>query len=224
MAQGKNPFARSLMDTMEADRKRIASELHDSLGQELLIIKNQALLALDDLKLKANVRERLEEISQTASHAIEEIREIAYDLRPYQIDRLGLTKALESLVKRVAKTAPMTLTADIDPIDHVVPEDVEIHVYRIIQECINNIVKHSNATQARIALKRWHERINIDVEDNGTGFTSSPRGSAGERGLGLQGIAERTRLIGGAMRIESNPGNGTRILITIRIHENANAA
>jgi len=215
----QNLFARQLLDTMEAERKRISTELHDSLGQELLIIKNRVVLALDNLKDKKYVREQLDEISETVSRAIQETREISYNLRPYQIDRLGLTKALESIVSRGAKTTAIAFTSDIDPIDNIMPKDIEIHIYRIIQECINNILKHSNATTGKVIIKRWHNRLNIDVEDNGTGFNVSKDKFQGPRGLGLNGISERTRLIGGTMRVESHPGKGTRVLLTIKTTE-----
>jgi signal transduction histidine kinase len=214
----QNLFTRQLIDSMEAERKRIATELHDSIGQELLIIKNRALLALNDLKNKKNVREQLDEISNTASQAIQETREITNNLRPYQIDRLGLKKSLESIINRVARTTTISFTSDIDPIDNLIPKEMEIHVYRIIQECVNNIIKHAHATTGKVTIKRWYNRLNLDVEDNGTGFDVSLQRTQNERGIGLQGIVERTRFIGGTMRIESNPGKGTRVLITIKTY------
>jgi signal transduction histidine kinase len=221
--QEQDMFARQLLDSMEAERQRIATEIHDSLGQELLIIKNMSLLALSTLKDKKNIKEQLDEISDTASRAIQETREIAYNLRPYQIDRLGLTKALESIITRVAKTTTIVFTSDIDPIDQLLPKDMEIHVYRIIQECVNNILKHSDATTGRVIIKRWHNRLNIDVMDNGSGFDVSIKKTQSAQGLGLNGIIERTRLIGGTMKVESNPGKGTRVLMTIITSESNDA-
>jgi len=215
----QNLFTRQLIDSMEAERKRIATELHDSIGQELLIIKNRALLALNDLKSKKNVREQLDEISNTASQAIQETREITNNLRPYQIDRLGLKKSLESIINRAGRTTTISFTSDIDPIDNLIPKEMEIHVYRIIQECVNNIIKHAYATAGKVTIKRWYNRLNIDVEDNGTGFDVSLQRTQNERGIGLLGILERTRFIGGTMRIESNLGKGTRVLITIKTYD-----
>ncbi len=215
----QNLFTRQLLDSMETERKRSASELHDSIGQELLIIKNRALLALNDLKDKKNVREQLDEISNTASQALQETREITYNLRPYQIDRLGLTKAIESIISRAERTTSIMFEPDIDPIDNLVPKEMEIHVYRIIQECVNNIIKHSNATKCRIIVKRWHSRLNMDVEDNGKGFDALTQRYKNGHGFGLLGILERIRLIGGTMRIESHPGKGTRVLMTINTFE-----
>ena len=214
-----NVFTRQLIDSMEAERKRIATELHDSIGQDLLIIKNRALLALNDLKNKKNVREQLEEISQAASQAIQGIREITNNLRPYQIDRLGLKKSLESIIMNAARTTTISFTSDIDPIDNLIPKEIEIHVYRIIQECVNNIIKHAHATAGKVTIKRWYNRLNIDVEDNGTGFDVSFQRTQNERGIGLQGIIERARFIGGTMRVESSPGKGTRVLITIKTYD-----
>jgi signal transduction histidine kinase len=219
--QEQDLFTRRLIDSMEAERQRIAIELHDSIGQDLLIIKNRALLALNDLKDKKNVREQLDEISNTASRTVQEIREITYNLRPYQIDKLGLTKALESIISRAERTTTISFASDIDPIDKFIPKEMEIHIYRIIQECVNNILKHAQATTGKITIKRWYNRLNIDVEDNGTGFDVSREQAQKARGVGLHGIAERTRLIGGTMRVESSPGKGTRILITIRTYDRA---
>jgi signal transduction histidine kinase len=87
----------------------------------------------------------------------------------------------------------------------------------MIQECLNNIVKHANATKGKIIIKLWSDRLNIDVEDNGKGFDISAERSRNANGMGIHGIAERTRLLGGAMKVESSHGNGTRILITLKL-------
>jgi signal transduction histidine kinase/ligand-binding sensor domain-containing protein len=212
-------FSHQLLDLYEAERKRIASELHDSIGQELLIIKNRAMLALGDMKNKANIKEQLNEISDTASQAIQETREISYNLRPYQIDRLGLTKAVESVINRAAKITQVIFTSDIDPIDNVVPKEIEIHLYRIVQESINNIIKHAQATTCKVTIKHWHERLNIDIEDNGKGFDTSSQANQGTPSFGIHGISERARLLGGTARIESIPGKGTRVLLTFTTGE-----
>jgi two-component system, sensor histidine kinase LadS len=217
-------FTHQLLESMETERKRIASELHDSLGQELLIIKNRALLALGDMKSKKNIKEQLDEISNIASQAIQEARGISYNLHPYQIDRLGLKKAIESIISRAAQTATITLTSDIDPIDNLVPKEMGIHVYRIVQECINNIIKHAKATTGKVTIKRWNDRLNIDIEDNGTGFDTSEELIQGKHGFGLHGIAERAQLLGGSMRIESHSGKGTKVLLTIKIYEETNSS
>ncbi len=214
-------YTHQLLDTMELERKRIASELHDSIGQELLIIKNRAMLALEDLKNKKNVKEELEEISEAASQAIQETREISYNLRPYQIDRLGLTKSIESLIKRASQAANVNFELNMENIDNVISKEMEIHFYRIIQECINNIIKHSGANNCKVTIKHWHERINIDIEDNGRGFDIESE-SKSPQGYGIQGIMERTQFLGGKVRVESAPEKGTRILLTFVTNEKSN--
>ncbi|MBN1398568.1 MAG: sensor histidine kinase [Bacteroidetes bacterium] len=215
----RNLFTRQLIDSMEAERKRIAAELHDSIGQDLLIIKNRALLALNGLKDKKVVKEQLNEISITASQAIREAREITNNLRPYQIDRLGLKKSIESIIERAARTTTISFTSDIDPIDNLIPKEMEIHVYRIIQECVNNIIKHADANAGKVTVKRWFNRLNIDIEDDGTGFDVLSQKTKNDRGIGIQGIMERINFLGGTIRIESNPGRGTRVLITIKTYD-----
>ncbi|HKP38710.1 MAG TPA: two-component regulator propeller domain-containing protein, partial [Pyrinomonadaceae bacterium] len=146
-------FSRQLIDSQEDERKRIAAELHDSIGQELLIIKNRAALGLKLLADPARAQEQIEQISGSASQAITEVRQIAYDLRPHHLDAIGLTQSLEELVDRVAGASQINLTAEIDNIDDVGAQHVAINIYRIVQEGLNNLVKHSQAEEAKLSIK-----------------------------------------------------------------------
>ena len=121
-------FSRQLIASQENERKRIAAELHDSLGQRLVIIKNLALILLNG-SAADGAREQIDEISTEASQAIGEVKEISYNLRPHQLDRLGLTKALEALVKKAASASPIAFTSEIDDIDDVFPKQAEINFY-----------------------------------------------------------------------------------------------
>ncbi|MDQ3020303.1 MAG: histidine kinase [Bacteroidota bacterium] len=210
-------FTKKLIESQETDRKRIAAELHDSLGQDLVIIKNKALISIkkdDDSKLK----EQMKEISELTSSAINEVREISYNLRPYELDRLGLLKTLQSLVDRADKSTNINFHCDIDNIDKVFAPEVEINIYRIIQECLTNIIKHSEATEVIVRLKKLEKKISIFISDNGKGFDVEKNFSDSERkGFGLRGIPERVKLFGGDFKIESEPGTGTRIKIVIPI-------
>jgi signal transduction histidine kinase len=203
-------FSRKLIDSQEVERKRIATELHDSLGQSLMVIKNQALVALR--QNPGASRDCLEEISATASQAIDEVRAIAYALRPYQLDRLGLKRAVESMLKKVSDSTGLQFTSRLDPLDDVLAKDSEISLYRIVQEGVNNILRHSKATMAEVEIHRDVDFVSITIADNGVGFAFDP----GQTGLGLAGITERARLLGGTSQIVSAPGAGTSI--TIRIH------
>jgi signal transduction histidine kinase/ligand-binding sensor domain-containing protein len=205
-------FSLRLMESQENERKRIAGELHDSLGQNLLVIRNRALLGLKETG--ENTRTQLDLISSVASQAIEEVREIAYDLRPYQLDRLGLTKAIASITSGLA--TPIHFTVTIDPIDDHIGKEQAIHVYRIVQEGINNIVKHANASEASIAVRLEGEKISITISDNGVGTQQGEnRDAGGRRGFGLVGISERARVLNGTVTVESAPGRGTSLRVVV---------
>jgi signal transduction histidine kinase/ligand-binding sensor domain-containing protein len=206
-------FAQNLIAAQERERKRIAGEIHDGLGQNLLVIKNWALLALQ--KDKNSDADLLEEISDTASQTIEEVRRIAYNLRPYQIDEIGLTRAIEGMLKRLAAAGKISLDSEIDNIDDCFAPDNEINLFRIVQECMNNIIKHSGASRAKVSIKREPYRISLKIEDNGKGFASENLN--GTRGLGLTGIEERARMLNGTAVIQSETGKGTVIQINIQL-------
>jgi signal transduction histidine kinase len=215
-------FSRQLLASQEAERQRIAAELHDSLGQSLLIIKNRAVLALTSFPDPESTREQLEEISAGASQAVEEVREISYNLRPYQLDRFGLTKALKALWTQASKSSGIRITEDVDPIDGIFSKEAESSVYRIVQEAANNIIKHSRATEARIVLRRSEKALLLKIHDNGQGFQKSAEpglAEAGPAGFGLIGIGERVRMLQGVFEVTSFPGQGTTLTITIPIPE-----
>jgi signal transduction histidine kinase len=212
-------FSRQLIASQENERKRIAGELHDSLGQRLVIIKNLALLLLQTRTgasgLNGAQRERVEEISAEVSGAVREVKEIAYNLRPYRLDRLGLTTALRAMIETASAASSTTFSAEIENIDDVFPKELEINFYRIVQECVNNILKHSQAAQASIHIQGTKERLTLAVRDDGRGFAqnSAPPGSLG--GFGLTGISERAQLLGGRAEIHSAPGQGTTVTFEI---------
>lgn len=221
-------FSRQLLASQERERQRIAAELHDSLGQSLLIIKNRAFLALHAMDDRAEATEQLDEISSSAAHAIEEVREIAYNLRPYQLDRFGLTRTLEAIFVKAGETSGIRFTATVASIDGLFAQDAEISIYRIVQESVNNILKHARATAAKLSIERNETEVRIRIEDNGQGFVSAARGTRNAEsnasvpapkagGFGLLGMAERVRMLGGSYHIESAPGGGTTITIKLTI-------
>ena len=220
-ANEQQSFSRQLLESQERERQRIAVELHDSLGQDLLIIKNWAMIGLNQKKGSQEAQKQLAEISQTASEAIEEVREIAYNLRPYQIDELGLTKAIESMCARVSRASQISFDCRIDDLDDYFPKIEEINFYRIVQECVNNIVKHSEAAEAKIRIVRDGEGLRLSVEDNGKGFdfqkTKARMQNGEHRSLGLVSLVERGRILGGTPVFESSAGHGTRITLHLQM-------
>jgi signal transduction histidine kinase/ligand-binding sensor domain-containing protein len=206
-------FSRELIASQESERRRIAAELHDSLGQRLIIINNLALFLLRPKAKAGNEEERLqtiEEIKSEATQAIEETRAISYALRPFQLDRLGLKRAIQALAKTVTRASQIEIATDVDDIDDAFDEDLRINFYRIVQEGLNNVVKHSGATHANVVVKRMKSAVVLTVSDNGRGLPSEPRSaSAGPSGFGLTGMRERAMLLNGTMQIKSEPGVGT---------------
>jgi signal transduction histidine kinase len=213
-------FTRQLIASQESERKRIAAELHDALGQQLVVIKNLALISLRDGSLQTASRPQIEEISEQASHALGEVKKISYNLRPYQLDRLGLTKAIQGILKQTSTATTISFTAEIDAVDNVLAKDSEINFYRIVQECINNLVKHSQATTASVVIRRTVKELRLTILDDGRGFTPGAiRSRSDLGGFGLIGISERTQLLGGRLAIRSEPGQGTMISIKIPLSD-----
>ncbi len=216
-------FSRQLIASQEAERKRIAAEMHDSLGQRLIVIKNLAHFLLrpkkgvpvDDADVQT-----ITEISNEASSAIGETREISYNLRPFQLDRLGLTKAIEGVIRTTATASGVRFTSELDNIDDLFPEDLRINFYRIVQESMGNIMKHARATEVNVRVKRRTENVILTIEDNGRGFTSDERSSQpSHSGFGLTGMGERASLLGGELKIRSTLGRGTTVTVEIPLKE-----
>ena len=203
--------SQQLIEFQENERKRIGTSLHDSLGQNLLVMKNLAVLGSEANKRNKSSDEQLGEISSLASQTLAEVREISYNLRPYHLDQLGLTGALQSIISRIKASSQITFMEDLDNVDNLFPKQQDINIFRIVQESINNIIKHSHATSAVIGVRREKDALIITVSDNGIGFDRN------FRGFGLTSIAERVRILGGSLAIKSNPGEGTALNATIPI-------
>jgi signal transduction histidine kinase/ligand-binding sensor domain-containing protein len=223
-------FARRLIESQERERTRIAAELHDGLSQSLVIIKNRAVLSLtapDDVE---RAFEQMEEISQAATEAMFEAKEIIYDLRPIQLDRFGLTKAIKAMLKKVGDAHELELTADIEQLDETLSKEAESNLYRILQEAINNVVRHSKATAAQVSLQRRSDFVTMTIQDNGTGFQTSETARKEQHnenqngGFGLLGIVERARLLSGHAEIHSTLGSGTTITISLPVKGNSFAS
>jgi signal transduction histidine kinase len=203
-----------LIHLQDEERRRIAAELHDGLGQSLAIIRNRVAICLRDPADQDRVSEQLEEISSTAVSAIDEVREIAHNLRPYELDRLGLVQAIESMVDKITDTTSIQVAVNFDPIDGLLSPEAETSIYRIVQEGLNNVVKHSNATAASISLSRTSDDdIFVVVKDNGRGIVGTTNDNG--RSFGLTGIAERVRMLGAVLNIESEPGCGTMLSVRL---------
>lgn len=185
---GQQQFSQQLIESQENERQRIAAELHDGLGQNLMLIKNWALLGLSGLEENDNAKKELDAISASASHAIDEARGIAYNLRPFQLDAVGLTSSLEEMIERVGDSSNIQFSMNMVRLDNLFSDEAEINIYRVVQECLSNIVKHSQADQANVSIEKNAQRVVLKISDNGKGFFPSENGSASKKnGFGLKG-------------------------------------
>ena len=214
-------FSKQLIDFQEEEKKRIASELHDGIGQNLLIITNRAQIGLmneHDDKMK----EQLVSINETASEAIKEIRNIAHHLHPNLLDKIGLTKTLQAMIHKFEGTSSVTLSTAINDIDDIFSADDEVNIYRIVQEGINNIIKHSGAKQAEISILKKVNTLKIVIRDNGRGIAEVKLKNflSSSEGFGLRSLKERVNYLHGNILIDSQAGKGTTLTITIPIKEN----
>lgn len=213
-------FSRRLIESQERDRQRIAGELHDGLGQNLLLIQNRAVLGRGGAAASADAVAQFEAISGVALQAINEVRAIAYDLRPFELDRLGLTKAVESIAEKITATG-LPVAHDLELIDDLLPPEYEINLYRIVQEALSNIVRHALATAVSLELRTELNQIRLTVRDDGRGFslTAGLAAPTVSGRLGLAGMAERVKIMGGTLAIVSEPSHGTTLTIRVPMIE-----
>ncbi len=211
-------FSRRLIAAHEAERRRVAAELHDSLGQTLAMIKNRAVFAVQNSNDLEKAKEEFNQITDQSTYAINEVREISYNLRPYLLERLGLTKALKSLFNKTAENSGLKITANIENIDNLFTSEEEMSIYRIVQESLNNILKHAEADEVKINIKKTEQFLTVKIQDNGKGFeTNGVVNSNKKEGFGLLGMAERIKILGGTHTIESVLGQGTNVIFKINI-------
>lgn len=206
-------FAEQLIGSQEKERRRIAAELHDGVGQQILIVKNRAELALKYVGDPERMREQLREIAESAMVSINDLRSISHDLRPVHLEEFGLTETLRTLGEQLQEGSSIRWIVSVDDIDGVLPKEKEINFYRIMQEGTKNILEHSAAANASLIVRRMEESVTATLWDDGSGFDPLlPKESAG---LGLRGMEERTRTFGGILEVRSRPGEGTAITVTI---------
>jgi ligand-binding sensor domain-containing protein/signal transduction histidine kinase len=211
-------FSRQLMASQELERRRLASELHDGLGQELLIARNRVLLALRADGTDPRVREQLNHIADLVTSSLASIRELAHNLTPHQLEHLGITSALKTMIEGVADASGIEIDLLVDEIDGLMPLDSEINFYRIMQEALSNVVHHAQTRTALVHVRRQGNEVRASVVDYGRGFRA-PRDQRELRAasFGLSSMAERARIMGGTLTIESDPDSGTRVELGVPV-------
>jgi len=197
---------RRVNELLESELQRIAHALHDEAGQLLASVHLAVAAIAGDLP--QDRRDRLAHVEELLFKVEAEMRRLAHDLRPSVLDDLGLGPAVESLVEKVAARTGLVFHLDVDAPVRLVTS-VETALYRVVQESVNNIVKHANARQVDIELKYLRAAIICRIRDDGIGLPVSPVGSL--RGLGIKGMQERVYALGGTLEIFSQPMRGTTL-------------
>ena len=210
-------LAGRLISVQENERRDIAAKLHDGLGQDLLVIASQAQLSLSQPENPPATVNRLKEIAQTARQAIQQARQMAHNLRPGLLDELGLTKAIRATADKAGKAAGLSMNVTLTDVDGLLPPEFEVNLFRIVQETLNNLLKHARAAQVKVTLTKEHAHLRLVVEDDGRGFDASRLASLppDQRGLGLREITERAKMMRGRAVIQSRPGQGTRLIVEV---------
>jgi signal transduction histidine kinase len=209
-----------LLRAQEIERKRISMELHDELGQALTVMKLRIRAIEKGLREdRASVGEGCEELLEYIDETIENVRRLSLDLSPTILEDLGLTSALCWLVGNFTGIANMEIMSDIADIDHLVPQNHWITIYRVMQEALTNAGKHSHAENVSVTVRRHEERVVFSVEDDGNGFDLNQAllKNTAEKGLGLATMTERVRVMGGGIDLWSQEGKGTRMVFSVPV-------
>jgi PAS domain S-box-containing protein len=207
-------LASQLMSAQEDERKRISRELHDELGQALLVLKLQAReikkgLPPEEQRLQEECQGMLTNLDQV----VDKVRRLSHDLSPMILEDLGLSAALQHLIREFSKHNHLECDFQEIDIDDLFPLEAQVAIYRIFQECLTNIGKHSQATRLRVAIDRGPNRVSFLIRDDGKGYSPDKRRRG--QGLGLVAMEERARMVGGHLSVQSREGQGTSISFEI---------
>ena len=215
---GVRQYVADITHSQEEERKRIARDLHDDTVQSLIAIKQQVALienTLDDDPIE--VRGRLTGVKTMVMGAIASVRQFSRDLRPLTLEDLGLVPAMQYLVNELAQSenieATLDVTGDIDNLSG----DMEVAIYRILQEALNNVRKHARASEVKIWAQFSKSQVKLSIRDNGRGFEvpESMTDFASNGSFGMMGLQERAQLFGGNLIVRSTPARGTTIRLTM---------
>lgn len=216
MFEGEKRFrslAKAVWKVQEEERRRLARELHDGIGQTLTALVNQLRRSPGSRAGAGDAGDPL----HIAELALRDVRELSRLLRPPVLDDLGLKAALNWLARTLRQQGGLAVTIDWQGSEERLDPDLETLVFRIAQEGLNNVLKHSGRHEARVAVARRADRIELEVADDGRGFDPrqalSPAGGAA--GLGLRGMRDRVEMFSGQLAVDSEPGRGSRLRIAV---------
>lgn len=204
-----------VFSAQEDERQRLARELHDETGQALTAL----MMGLDAIARSSPERwqrtiEQISNLRALSEESLDNLRQMVLALRPSQLDDLGLLAAIERYADRVVRSTGINVEIESSLGDERLPPTSEVAVFRIVQEALNNVGRHSGATDARVRISRHHGQLCVEVSDDGHGFV--PHESTGLNGVGIEGMTERADLLGGHLTVESTPGEGTTVRLKVQ--------
>ncbi|BCJ85189.1 PAS domain-containing sensor histidine kinase [Effusibacillus dendaii] len=206
-----------MIEAQEKERKRVSRDLHDGVGQALYSVM-VGLKMLNELEFDEPIRKHLQEVQQMTTRALEEVKNMAVELRPSALDDLGLIPAIRSYMKRYEQTFGIETELETIGSKRRYGASVETALYRICQEAMTNTAKYADADKVKVRLTDTPHQVELYLEDNGSGFETDQIRIKGT-GLGLYGMRERASLLGGTVDIQSAPNKGTSVHIVIPINE-----
>jgi signal transduction histidine kinase len=209
--QARESLASGLLLAQDAERKRLAGELHDGVGQTLSMLRNRMVM-LRRAGLSPEAEAHAREAQDLATESISELRNMAHSLRPLHLEELGVTSALRALLERMGNSSDIAVHARVEDVDDVVRGPAAVHVYRIVQEAVNNVQRHAGATQMWVDVIRDIAAVEITVRDDGAGLPPEA-----QDGLGLQSIRERCRMLGATLDVETSGTGGTSVKVRLPI-------
>ena len=215
-------LSRRIFTEQEHERRRIARDLHDSVSQLLSSIRFR-IQSLEKSIIQTNRPEdliQIRKVKDLLERSIQEIRRISNNLMPFELEDLGLEVALCNICNEVMDRTDLEIEINFSGIYKRMPQDLELALYRVVQEALNNVVKHAEATIARVSLLRLKDKLELRIKDNGKGFDChDDRKFKNDRysGMGLLDMKERIALIKGKFAIESSPQNGTDVSVEISL-------
>lgn len=209
-------FGTGALRSAEEERRRIARELHDDTAQRLatLMIRLRLMERAKDLDAR---EELLEEIRQELLETSEAVRRMARGLRPPALEEVGVVAAVRSHARSVEETTGLEVELEIEPVADGLEEEAQLALYRIVQEALSNVVRHADASRAVIHMRLREDRLVAQVEDDGRGFEPDDVSPGRMDRLGLIGMEERAALVDGTVRVDSSPGEGTRVRLEIPV-------
>ena len=206
-----------LVRAQEDERRSIARELHDEIGQALTAVEVELAVAEAAAGITPAAVEAIHEARTVTQRALSGVRDLSQLLRPSMLDDFGLPDTLKWQLRKFSDRTTVRTELVQDGLSERLPIDVEVTVYRVIQEALTNVSRHANATTCRVFVQRLASSVVVTIEDDGVGLPDRANGHAQQEGSGLVGIRERVSDLGGTFRIEGKAGKGTRLLIELPV-------